>query len=104
MVEESIKTTLAGPSWVDYYKAGRYYLENSDDHDKALEYLTIATNGEGGGKFWVLRYQGLAQAKHGMMDEAKASLNKSTELAIIAKNKAYPRLNAESLALWKKMK
>jgi len=104
MIEASIKKTMAGPTWKDNYKAGRYYLENTDATDQALKYLTLATEAEGGEKFWVLRFLGLAQAKSGMMEEAKASLAKSTKLAKIAKNPAYQRLNAESLAAWKKMK
>ena len=104
MIEESIKKTMAGPNWKDNYKAGRYYLENTTNIDLALEYLTLATQGEGAEKFWVLRYLGLAQAKSGMMAEAKASLAKSTELAKVDKNTAYLRLNAESLAVWKNMK
>lgn len=104
MIEESIRKTMAGPDWKDNYKAGRYYLENSDNVALALKYLRIATEGEGAEKFWVLRFLGLAQAKSGMMEEAKATLARSTELAIIAKNKAYQRLNAESLASWKNMK
>ena len=104
MVEESILKTMAGPSWADNYKAGRYYLENTNETAKALKYLTTAIEGEGAEKFWVWRFLGLAQAKSGLMDKAKTSLAKSTEMAIAAKNKAYPRLNAESLATWGKMK
>jgi len=104
MVEASIKKTMAGPNWIDNYKAGRYYLENTDDTALALEYLQRAVQAEGAEKFWVLRFLGLAQAKSGMMKEAKANLAKSTELALVAKNKAYPRLNAETLAAWKEMK
>jgi len=46
MVEESILKTMAGPRWVDNYKAGRYYLENTNETAKALNYLTTAIEGE----------------------------------------------------------
>lgn len=104
MVEASIEKTMAGPGWYENYQAGRYYLENTDDTDKAVSHLERAVAGKGAEKFWVMRQYALAQAKKGMVKEAMATLATSTELAIKADNKDYPRLNEKTLAAWKAMK
>jgi len=65
VTEKSIEKTMAGPSWRDHYSAGRYFLENTDNSEKALKHLTKAATGDGAEKFWVVRQLALAQAKAG---------------------------------------
>lgn len=103
-VMASIDKAMAGPDWYANYQAARYYLENGKDLDKAMGWMNKAVSGEGGKKFWVMRQMSLLQAKMGKYKDAIATAEKSKELAVTAGNKAYQKMNDESIAAWKKMK
>ncbi|TNE47273.1 MAG: DUF2911 domain-containing protein [Bacteroidetes bacterium] len=100
-VTASIESTMAGPKGRDYYVAARYYQEQKKDMKKALDWVnkSLELDGE---KFWVLRLKANIQADLGMYKDAITTANKSTELAKADGNTDYPRMNAESIAEWKK--
>ncbi|MFN0014611.1 MAG: DUF2911 domain-containing protein [Saprospiraceae bacterium] len=100
-VMADIKATMAGPKANDYYAAARYYFEEGKDMEQAL--MWVDKNLEmGGDKFWVLRLKANIQAKLGKYKDAISTATKSTELATADGNSDYPRMNAESIAEWKK--
>ncbi|MEQ1744123.1 MAG: DUF2911 domain-containing protein [Saprospiraceae bacterium] len=100
-VMADIKSTMAGPKANDYYSAARYYFEEGKDMEQALEWVNKNLE-MAGDKFWVLRLKANIQAKLGKYKDAIATATKSTELATADGNSDYPRMNAESIAEWKK--
>jgi len=101
-VMSSIEKVMAGPSWRDYYSAGRYYVENDKDPKQALKWMEMATSGEGGEKFWVVRWLAHAQAANGMKSKAVASAMKQKELATAAGNMQYVKFAEETIKEWSK--
>ena len=96
-----IKKTLDGPSADSYYASARYYNEENKDPKQALEWINKAID-RGGEKFWWLRLKSLILAKNGDYKTAIATAERSSELATKEGNKDYVRMNAESVAEWKK--
>jgi hypothetical protein len=96
-----IKKTLDGPSADSYYASARYYNEENKDPKQALEWINKAVE-KGGEKFWWLRLKSLILAKNGDFKSAIATAERSSELATKEGNKDYVRMNAESIAEWKK--
>lgn len=101
-VMASIDKAMAGPSWRDYYQAGRYYVENGKDAKQALEWMEMATAGEGGEKFWVVRWLAHAQAANNMKAKAIETAMKQKELATAAGNMQYVKFAEQAIAEWKK--
>ena len=100
-VMSAIESTMAGPKGRDYYVASRYYFDEGKDMKKALDWVNKSLEMDGD-KFWILRLKANIQANLGMYKDAITTANKSTELAKADGNTDYPRMNAESIAEWKK--
>lgn len=100
VVAASIKKVMAGPSADDYYSAGRYYFEAGKDLKQAYEWLHKSN--EMDAKFWKLRQESLVLAAMNKYKDAIATAEKSKSMAVEAGNKDYERMNAESIAEWKK--
>ena len=95
-----IEKQTAGVSPNVYFAASRYYFENDKDLDQALKWIDMAQEKEQ--KFWMMRWKARMLAKKGDYKAAIAAAEKSSALAVEAKNEDYPRMNAESIAEWKK--
>jgi hypothetical protein len=80
-----------------YFPAALYYMENGKDLNKALEWFDKAAE-QNPKAYWVLHQRANCLAKLGKKEEAKASANKSIELAKEAKNDDYVALNQKLLA------
>ena len=79
-----------------YYQAAVYYLENGKDLNQALAWFDKAIELQPNA-YWVYHQRANALAKMGKKDDAKASAQKSIELAKEAKNDDYVRLNEKLL-------
>lgn len=100
----SIKETLNNnPKASDYYAAGQYLFQSTDDTKLALEYVdkSIAMQ-EGKAPFYVLRQKSLIQAKlgdkKGAIETAKISLSEAEK----ANNSGYVKMNKDSISQWSK--
>jgi hypothetical protein len=80
-----------------YFPAALYYMENGKDLNKALEWFNKAAE-QNPKAYWVMHQRANCLAKLGKKEEAKASANKSIELAKEAKNDDYVALNQKLLA------
>lgn len=100
-VESAIKSVMEGPSAGDYQAAANYYYTEKKDMNKALEWVNKSLE-KGGDKFWILRLKANILAELGRYKDAIGVAEKSTELAKQAGNADYPRMNDESIAMWKK--
>lgn len=80
-----------------YFGAAMYYLENGKDLKQALVWFDKAVEQQPKA-FWVYHQRANALAKLGKKAEARASANRSIELAKEAKNDDYVRLNEKLLA------
>ncbi len=101
-VMTQIESVMNGPSRGEYYSASRYYYSNDKDLNQALKWIRKANMMDA--KFWQLRLEAQILAKMGQYDEAIKQANKSTQLAIAAENKAYPKMNSKSITEWMAMK
>jgi hypothetical protein len=79
-----------------YYQAAVYYLENGKDLNQALTWFDKAIEIQPNA-YWVYHQRANALAKLGKKDDAKASAQKSIQLAKEAKNDDYVRLNEKLL-------
>ena len=79
-----------------YFQAGLYYLNNGKDLKQALAWFDKAIEQQPDG-YWIYHQRANTLAKLGRKDEAKASAQKSIELAKEAKNDDYVRLNEKLL-------
>jgi hypothetical protein len=79
-----------------YYQAAVYYLENGKDLNQALAWFDKAIELQPNA-YWVYHQRANALAKMGKKDDAKASAQKSIQLAKEAKNDDYVRLNEKLL-------
>jgi len=100
----SIKSTLAGPSPKadDYFNAGVYYFNSGTDLNKAKEWVDKAIEMREKPAFWQIRQQSLLYAALGDKKGAIKAAKKSLELATVAKNADYIKMNKESIAEWSK--
>src|SRR4030095_14521833 len=80
-----------------YFQAALYYLNNGKDLNQAIAWFDKAIAQQPDG-FWIYHQKANALAKLGKKDEAKASAEKSIELAKEAKNDDYVQLNEKLLA------
>ena len=79
-----------------YFQAALYYLNNGKDLNQAVAWFDKAIEQQPDG-YWIYHQRANALAKLGKKDEAKASAQKSIDLAKVAKNDDYVRLNEELL-------
>jgi len=79
-----------------YYQAAVYYLENGKDLNQALAWFDKAIELQPNA-YWVYHQRANALAKMGKKEDAKASAQKSIQLAKEAKNDDYVRLNEKLL-------
>lgn len=80
-----------------YYNAALYYMDNGKDLNQALEWFDKAIVLQPNA-YWVHHQRANCLAKLGKKDDAKASAEKSKELAITAKNDDYVKLNEKLIA------
>jgi hypothetical protein len=86
----------------DYYTAAVYYLDNDKELKKAMTWMNKGT--EKDPQFWQLYQKARLQAKLKDVKGAKATANKSLELAKAAKNNDYVQMNEKFLAELSKSK
>lgn len=80
-----------------YFQAGLYYLETNKDLNQAIAWFDKAVE-QNPKAYWALHQKANALAKLGKKDEAKATAQKSMDLARQEKNEDYVRLNEKLLA------
>ncbi len=98
-VMKNIEQVLAGPTPGDYYNAATYYHTSGKDLMKALELVQKATKVDKP-KFWQVRREALILADMGKFAEAIKAADKSMQLATVAGNDDYVKMNKESIAAW----
>jgi len=79
-----------------YFQAAMYYLSNGKDLNQALAWFDKAIEQQPDG-FFIYHQKANTLAKLGRKEEAKAAAQKSIELAKLAKNDDYVRLNEKLL-------
>ena len=79
-----------------YFQAGLYYLDNNKDLNQAVAWFDKAIE-QNPKAFWALHQKANALAKLGKKDEAKATAQKSMQVAREEKNDDYVRLNEKLL-------
>jgi hypothetical protein len=79
-----------------YFQAALYYLNNGKDLNQAVAWFDKAIAQQPDG-YWIYHQKANALAKLGKKDEAKATVQKSMDLAKEAKNDDYVRLNEKLL-------
>lgn len=85
------------PNYRPYYNAASYFYNNDKDLNKALEWASKATELKSDG-FWVYHLKAKIQLKNGDKKGAKATAEKSKELAQAAGNNDYVALNDKLIA------
>jgi hypothetical protein len=85
------------PTANTYFSSAMYYMDNGKDLNQALEWFNKATESNPNA-FWIHHQKANCLAKLGKKAEAKASAEKSKELAVTAKNDDYVRLNEKLIA------
>jgi tetratricopeptide (TPR) repeat protein len=80
-----------------YYNAGMYYLETGRDLNQALAWFDEAIKQTPTG-YWIYHQKANTLAKLGRKQEARDAANKSIELAKVAKNDDYVKLNEKLLS------
>jgi len=79
-----------------YFQSALYYLNNGKDLNQAIAWFDKAIAQQPNG-YWIYHQKANALAKLGKKDEAKATAQKSIELAKEDKNDDYVRLNEKLL-------
>lgn len=79
-----------------YFQAAMYYMENGKDLNQALAWLNKAIE-QSPNAFFIYHQKANVLARLGKKDEAKATAQKSMELAKEAKNDDYVELNKKLL-------
>jgi hypothetical protein len=90
------------PSNNVYFQAAVYYMESGKDLNQAMEWMNKATAKDP--QFWQLHQKAKLQAKMKDNKGAIETAKKSIELAKVAKNNDYVRLNENLLAELQKAK
>lgn len=103
-VEASIQKTLNGPSTRDYYNAANYYFSEKKDLNKALEWMKIAVEKDGGKSYWMTRKLALIYAELKDYDLAIKTAQISLNAATQSGNKNYIEMNRKSIEEWKNLK
>ncbi len=84
-----------------YYQAASYYESIDKDLEKALVWITKATE-INPNAFWMTRRKSLIEAKLGKYKEAIKSAELSLKVAKERNNEDYVRMNTASIEEWKK--
>jgi len=100
-VQESIESTMAGPTTNDYYAAAQYYQSTGQNLETALEYVQKVNTDNP--RFWTLRLEATILADLKKFDEAIAVAKKSKEMAMEAGNQDFVRMNEKSIETWEQM-
>jgi hypothetical protein len=79
-----------------YYQAANYYYDTNRDMKQALEWVNKAT--EKSAQFWQLHLKAKIQVKLGDCKGAIETAQKSNELAKVAKNDEYVKMNEALIA------
>jgi len=79
-----------------YFQAAMYYMENGKDLNQALAWLNKAIE-QNPDAFYIYHQKANALARLGKKDEAKATAQKSMQLAKEAQNDDYVELNKKLL-------
>lgn len=95
-VMKQIDAAIGGTTRGEYYTAAKYYLDNGKDLKKAHEWVKMANAKSE--RYWQMRVQAQIEAKLGMKDAAKASIQKSSALAKSAGNMGYAKANEKIMA------
>ena len=95
-VLKEIDAAIGGTTRGEYYTAAKYYLDNGKDLKKAYEWVKMANAKSE--RYWQMRVQAQIEAKLGMKDKAKATIQKSSALAKSAGNAGYAKANDKILA------
>lgn len=95
-IMQQINTAMQGEK-PPYFNAAMYFMDNGKDLNQALSWFEKAATATPTA-YWVLHQLANCQAKLGKKAEAKASAQKSRELALAAKNMDYVKLNDKLLA------
>ena len=95
-VMKQIDAAIGGTTRGEYYTAAKYYLDNGKDLKKAHEWVKMANAKSE--RYWQMRVQAQIEAKLGMKDKAKASIQKSSALAKAAGNMGYAKANDKIMA------
>lgn len=90
------------PSSNVYFQAAMYYMESGKDLNQAMEWMNKATAQNP--QYWQLHQKARLQAKMKDIKGAIETAKKSIELAKVAKNNDYVRLNENLLAELQKPK
>ena len=101
-VTKSIDKLMAGPTAGEYFNAGSYYYKEKIDLKKALEWVSIAIDIQGGDAYWMLRTKSLIQAELGDFKGAIETAKKALIASEKAKNQANIDMNKASIEEWKK--
>ena len=75
-----------------YYQAAMYYMESGRDLNQAVTWFNKALE-QNPNAYWIYHQKANALAKLGKKDEAKATAQKSMDLAKAEKNEDYVKLN-----------
>lgn len=101
-VDAAYDKMMAGPSASDYYNLGSYYHETGRDLKKALEFVNLSLAQKE--KFWMVRRKSMILADMGNYKDAISAAKKSIELAKVAGNKDYVRMNEKAISEWSSKK
>jgi hypothetical protein len=102
LTSATIDKVMAGPSVNDYYSAAVYYLNSGKDLNKAKQWIDMAVEKREKPAFWHIRQQSLIYAKLGDTAGAIKAAKRSLELATVAGNSDYVKMNEDSIAEWSK--
>jgi hypothetical protein len=80
-----------------YFQSAMFYLENGKDLNQAVTWFDKAIE-QNPTAFWIYHQKANALAKLGKKEEARATAQKSMEIARQAKNDDYVRLNEKLIA------
>ncbi|MBM3412210.1 MAG: DUF2911 domain-containing protein [Bacteroidetes bacterium] len=95
-IMEQINISMQGEK-PSYFSAAMYFMDNGKDLNQALSWLEKAAAATPSA-YWVYHQLANCQAKLGMKSAAKATAQKSKELAMSANNMDYVKLNDKLLA------
>jgi hypothetical protein len=102
-VMAEINKVMGGPTAGEYAAAASYYHESGKDLTQALEWIKKA-NSMGESRYWLMRREATILGDLERYDEAIAAANKSIELAKVADDVDYVKMNEKSIADWNAMK
>ena len=95
------KTLSNNPKASDYYSSAVYFLNSGLDLNQAKNWMEMAID-KGNNKYFHLRQYSLILARLGDNEAAIEAAKKSYELAKIAGNGDYLKMNKESIENWSK--